>query len=196
MELPYNFFHRLKFAFTVEHWLSLKATQAGKNPYTQLKKIKKIAQYIWRLGSGIHILSEISLVAFTALPSNPRCFMLYEDDIPPAYWTNVSLSENYRIGNEKQVPNKVHSCCLYVIYYNWWQNTLVWSCHYGVLTISCFFLSTILSFPQVSVKFRSNTAILSSAVYASSFRDCTWSSLFYPYFDNRSILKWPLWDLG
>lgn len=112
MELPYNFFHRLKFAFTVEHWLSLKATQAGKNPYTQLKKIKKIAQYIWRLGSGIHILSEISLVAFTALPSNPRCFMLYEDDIPPAYWTNVSLSENYRIGNEKQVPSKVHSCCL------------------------------------------------------------------------------------
>ena len=45
---------------------------------------------IFRFGASILVDSPQSLDAFNKLMFNPRCFVLYNDSIPPSEWTNVS----------------------------------------------------------------------------------------------------------
>ena len=47
---------------------------------------------------------------------------------------------------------------------------------------------------QVSAVFHGNEAVLASSIYITTLDSCTWSSQSYPFFDQASILRWPLWN--
>ena len=126
-----------------------------------------------------------------------------------------------QLENSVPSPTKVRKCMLilYSILVLWWSNQLhllqarylatinnLWYItHNNVHTYVCcdtnyntLWHTHIPHAPnfQVTIKFRNNTAILGSALLVSRLSMCSWFSFAPPYFNNTSILDWPIWDFG